>query len=76
MRLNLKQQITRVSGGARVGGREVALENARLRGERFSFKLALGGKSYDFSGLVKGGSIEGTVEGDGLRAAWSAAPAR
>ena len=74
VRMNLRQQITRIAGSARVGGRDVLLEEARLRGERFTFKLALGGKTYDFTGLVKGGSIEGTVEGAGLKAAaWSAA---
>ena len=77
VRMNLKQQITRVSGSARVGGREVLLEEARLRGERFSFKLALGGKTYDFTGSIKGGAIEGTVEGGGAKAAaWSAAAAK
>ena len=77
VRMNLKQQITRVSGSARVGGREVLLEEARLRGERFSFKLALGGKTYDFTGSIKGGAIEGTVEGGGAKAAaWSAAVAK
>jgi SAM-dependent methyltransferase len=77
VRMNLKQQITRVSGSARVGGREVLLEEARLRGERFSFKLALGGKTYDFTGYIRGGAIEGTVEGGGAKAvAWSAAAAK
>lgn len=74
VRMNLKQQVTRVAGSARVGGRDVLLEEAKLRGERFTFKLALGGKTYDFTGFVKGGAIEGTVEGAGLKAAaWSAA---
>ncbi|MEK6246424.1 MAG: methyltransferase domain-containing protein [Pseudomonadota bacterium] len=76
VRLNLKQQITRISGSARVGGRDVLLEEAKLRGERFTFKLALGGKTYDFTGTVKGQSIEGSVEGGGSKAAWSAAPAK
>lgn len=76
VRLELKQQITRVSGNARVGGRDVLLEEAKLRGERLNFKLALGGKTYDFTGTVKGGAIEGSVEGGGVKAAWSAAPAK
>jgi len=76
VRLSLKQQITRISGSARVGGRDVLLEEAKLRGERFTFKLALGGRTYDFSGTVKGQGIEGTVDGGGVKAAWSAAPAR
>ena len=76
VRLALKQQITRVSGTARVGGKEVPLEEARLRGERFTFRLALGGKSYDFTGVVKGQSIEGSVEGAGAKAIWSATAAK
>ena len=78
VRLTLKQQITRVAGSARIGGRDVLLEEAKLRGERFTFKLALGGKMYDFSGTVKGSSMEGTVAdtGGGTKAAWSAAPTR
>jgi SAM-dependent methyltransferase len=73
VRLSLRQQITRISGSARVGGKDLPLEEARMRGERLTFKLALGGKSYDFTGMVKGQSIEGSVEGGGTKAAWSAA---
>jgi hypothetical protein len=76
VRLTLKQQITRVAGAARIGGRDVLLEEAKLRGERFTFKLALGGRMYDFTGTVKGSSMEGSVEGGGQKAAWSASPAR
>jgi SAM-dependent methyltransferase len=76
VRLDLKQQITRISGAARVGGKDVPLEEARIRGERFTFKLALGGKTYDFTGTVKGRSIEGSVDGGGTKGAWSAAAAR
>lgn len=74
VRLDLQQQITRVAGAARLGGREVLLEEAKLQGEKLSFKLALGGKNYAFTGQVRGNAIEGTVEGGGLKAAaWSAA---
>jgi len=76
VRLTLKQQITRVAGAARIGGRDVLLEEAKLRGEVFTFKLALGGRTYDFTGTVKGSTMEGTVEGGGHKAAWSAAPTR
>ena len=76
VRLSLKQQITRVSGSARIDGKDVLLEDAKLKGERLSFKLALGGRSYDFTGTVRGQSIAGSVDvGDG-KAAWSAAPAK
>ena len=76
MRLNLTQQITRISGTARIAGKDVSLEEAKLRGERFTFKLALGSQTYDFTGTVKGQSMEGSVESGGTKAAWSAAPAK
>jgi len=76
VRLSLKQQITRVSGSARVDGKDVPLEDAKLRGERLSFKLALGGKSYDFAGTVRGQSMAGSVDVGGAKAAWSAAPVK
>jgi SAM-dependent methyltransferase len=65
MTLELKQQITRVSGTARTAGKDVALEDVKLRGEQLSFRLA--GKTY--SGRVNGAQIEGEVAGGG---AWSA----
>ena len=76
VRLSLRQQITRISGSARIGGKDVPIEDARLRGERLNFRLALGGKPYEFAGTVKGQSIEGSVEGGGTKGAWSAAPAK
>jgi len=78
VRLTLKQQITRVSGSARIGGRDVLVEEGKLRGERLTFKLALNGKTWDFTGTVKGSAIEGSVAdtGGGTKAAWSAAAAR
>jgi SAM-dependent methyltransferase len=69
MTLDLKQQITRVSGTARSAGRATALEAVKLRGEQLSFRLA--GKSYH--GRVNGAQIEGEIEGGG---AWSARRAK
>jgi SAM-dependent methyltransferase len=69
--LNLKQQITRVSGSARLAGKDVALEDLKLRGERLSFRLQ--GTKAAFSGRVNGASIEGDIEGGG---AWSARRAK
>jgi SAM-dependent methyltransferase len=65
MTLELKQQITRVSGTARGGGTDAALEDVKLRGGQLSFRLA--GKTY--RGRVSGARIEGEVAGGG---AWSA----
>jgi SAM-dependent methyltransferase len=70
--LDLKQQLTRFSGAANVGGREVLLEEARIHGETVAFRLALAGKPYAFTGTVKGNSIDGTVEGGGTKSSWSA----
>ena len=69
MTLDLKQQITRVSGTARAGGRDTALEDVKLRGAQLSFRL--GGKAY--SGRVNGERIEGEIEGGG---AWAAGRAK
>jgi hypothetical protein len=68
--LSLRQQLTRVSGSARLDGRDVPLEDARLRGDRLSFKLV--GRRGAFSGLVKGRTIEGVVDTGGSKAPWSA----
>ena len=68
--LQLKQQLTRVSGSVRLDGRDVPLEEAKLRGDRLSFKLA--GRKGEFTGLVKGRSIEGTVDTGGAKAPWRA----
>ncbi|MCX7962131.1 MAG: class I SAM-dependent methyltransferase [Burkholderiales bacterium] len=77
VRFTFNQQITRVAGTARIGGRDAAIEEGRLRGERLSFRLFAAGRNYEFTGTVKGGTIEGTVEGPGLKAAaWSAVALR
>jgi hypothetical protein len=53
--LSLRQQITRVSGSARIGGRDVPLEDVKLRGARLSFGLY--GRTY--AGRVEDGEIRG-----------------
>jgi SAM-dependent methyltransferase len=68
--LELKQQLTRVSGTARLDGKETSLEDVKLRGEHLSFRLT--GRKGEFTGLVKGKSIEGTLEAGGAKAPWSA----
>jgi hypothetical protein len=65
--LSLKQQLTRVSGSLQVDGREVPLEDVKLRGDKLTFKLA--GRKGEFSGVVKGNEIEGTVDG---KSPWTA----
>ena len=68
--LQLKQQLTRVSGSAWVDGKEVPLEDVRLRGDRISFKLV--GRKGEFTGQIRERSIEGTLETGNSKAPWSA----
>ena len=68
--LQLKQQLTRVSGSVRLDGHDVPLEDVKLRGDRLTFKLP--GRKGEFTGQVKGGAIEGTVDAGGTRSPWSA----
>ena len=65
--LSLKQQLTRVSGSLRIDGKDVPLEDAKLRGDTLTFKLA--GRKGAFSGVIKGNAIEGTVDG---KSPWTA----
>jgi hypothetical protein len=65
--LQLTQQLTRVSGSARLDGKDVPLEDVKLRGDRLSFKLA--GRKGEFTGQIKGKSIEGMIDG---KSPWSA----
>jgi hypothetical protein len=65
--LTLLQQFTKVSGSLRVDGREVPLEDVRLRGDNLIFKVA--GRTGEFTGRIKGKTIEGTFDG---KLPWSA----
>ena len=69
--LSLRQQLTRVSGTARIDGKEVPLEDVVLRGDKVSFRLA--GRKGEFTGQVRGNAIEGMFESGGNKSAWSAA---
>lgn len=72
--LDLTQQIQKFGGTAKVGGREVSIEEPKLVGERISFRLPGGrGRALNFAGRVKNGAIEGTVETGGVRSPWTAA---
>ena len=68
--LQLKQQLTRVSGSARLDGKDVPLEDVKLRGDRITFRLS--GRRGEFSGQVKGSSIEGVMENGSAKTPWSA----
>jgi methyltransferase family protein len=59
--LQLRQQLTRISGSLELNGKKIPLDEAKLRGDRISFRLA--GRKGEFTGQVKGRSIEGTFDG-------------
>jgi hypothetical protein len=65
--LSLRQQLTRVTGSLRLDGKDVPLEDVKLRGDRLTFKVA--GRRGEYSGLIKGNAIEGTFDG---KTPWSA----
>jgi hypothetical protein len=68
--LNIRQQITRISGSAIVDGKEVLLDEPEIEGERVRFRLL--GRKEVFSGQVKGRMLEGQVDSGGRKAPWSA----
>jgi SAM-dependent methyltransferase len=68
--LQLKQQLTRVSGSAVLDGKEVPLEEVKLSGTTLSFRMT--GKNGEFTGQVKGNSIEGVFDTGSHKTPWSA----
>jgi len=68
--LRLSQQISRISGSARLNGTELPLEEAKLSGDKIRFKLS--GRKGEFSGQVRGSAMEGIFESGGTKSAWSA----
>jgi hypothetical protein len=69
-RLDLKQQVTRFSGSALVDGKSVPLEDAKLKGDQISFKLA--GRNGTFSGTIKDNTILGTFAAGSTKTSWTA----
>ncbi|HXJ08307.1 MAG TPA: methyltransferase domain-containing protein [Burkholderiales bacterium] len=68
--LQLKQQLTRVSGSAMLDGKEVPLEEVKLSGTTLSFRMS--GRNGEFTGQVKGNSIEGMFDTGSHKTPWSA----
>jgi hypothetical protein len=68
--LELKQQATSVHGWMRMDGEELPLEAVMLRGEQLSFRVA--GRPGGYTGQVKGGAIEGSVQLGGNKLPWRA----
>jgi len=68
--LSLTQQLTRVKGSVRLDGKDIPLEEVKLRGERLTFRLS--GRKGEYTGLIRGKSIEGVMETGGVKSPWSA----
>lgn len=74
--LELRQQWQKLDGQAIVGGRSLPLEDVALRGEQVAFRLRVPGRrSLAFSGRMREGVLEGTVETAGGALPWRAARA-
>ena len=74
--VNLKferRRVVRLAGSARVAGKDVPIDEGIVRGEQVQFQLYAGEQRYKFSGTATDKTIDGVVEGGGVRAAWSAA---
>lgn len=67
---------TRVTGTARLGGRDVRINAGRVKGDEITFELVAGGRLLEFSGRVNGDTMQGTVSGGGISGAWTAAAAK
>jgi SAM-dependent methyltransferase len=57
----LKQQLQKISGGARVPGGYLPFFEARLAGSRISFAIVDDGRSHHFEGKVTGNAMEGVA---------------
>ena len=68
--LDLRQQITRIYGSARINGKEFPVQSSKIRGENITFQLA--GVKGEFTGQVKGKRIEGVLENGRTKSPWSA----
>ena len=66
------QRVTRLTGTARIGGKDVLFDEGKLRGNDVTFRFFAGETSYEFSGTVRDRTMEGIVEARGVKAAWSA----
>jgi len=75
LKLEMKR-VVRLAGSARIAGKDVAIDDGIVRGERVQFQFYAGEQRYKFSGTATDKTMDGMVEGGGVRAAWSAARAK
>ena len=70
--LDLKQTYQTATGTLRLGDRTLPLTSARLDGDRLSATAAGQSGAIRLSGRVRGGGMQGTLEGTAGRRAWTA----
>jgi methylase of polypeptide subunit release factors len=72
LELEFNQRYQRIDGSARSGGQQVALQLPKIEGDRLSFSFMTkpgdNATRHQFTGTVKGDSVEGSVRvGDGAK---------
>ena len=73
MTLDLQQYVNRISGSARIDGKDRPLLAPRLRGDRIEFQVPRRDGGYaDFTGQVKQNAIEGVAKANGAETPWRA----
>ena len=73
LEFDLRQQMAKVNGMARLGGREVAFQDLQLSGTELTLRVRLEGEQVAvLRGKVGDGRIDGTVEARGQVLPWSA----
>jgi protein-L-isoaspartate O-methyltransferase len=71
--LDLQQYVNRISGSARIDGKDVPLLSPHLRGDRIDFRVLRRDGGYaELSGEVRRNRIEGLAKGNGAETPWSA----
>jgi len=71
--LDLQQYVNRISGSARIDGKDVPLLSPHLRGDRIDFRVLRRDGGYaEFSGQVRRNRIEGLAKGNGAETPWKA----
>ncbi len=65
--LKLEQKFQTLSGTLSSGGKQIPITKGRLRGEQITFVVG----NTEYTGLVKGGTMQGTVKG-GPSGSWTA----
>ena len=65
--LKLEQKFQTLTGTLSAGGKQIPISNGRLRGEQITFVVG----NAEYTGLVRGGTMQGTVKG-GPSGSWTA----